>query len=85
MVKQDAGFFLPNQAGRFEQRESPQDVGLHEILGPEDRAIHVGFRSEMNDGVDLEPLEHPLYSIEVADVGFFKEIAFPRELRIDVG
>ncbi len=52
--------FEAELAGGFEQHVRAVDIGLDEGVRVHDRAIHVGLGREIDDGVDVVVLDHPL-------------------------
>ena len=55
-------------AGRFEQAESPGDIGVQECLGGVDRAIDVAFRRKMREHRNTMLVEKPADQFPVPDV-----------------
>ena len=60
----------------FEQVEGPDDVGVDEVGGGVDRAIHVALGGEMHHGARPVLLEDTLDRVAVANVG--ADEAIPR-------
>jgi hypothetical protein len=61
-------------AHRFEQAEGAEHVGLHEILGAVDRAIHVRFRGEVHDGARFVLGQQAVEQCAVADVALHEDV-----------
>ena len=68
-VRGDGLLVDPQRLRRFEQRMGADDVGADEVIGTQDRAIHVRLRGEMHQGVDamlLEQLRAPVDSSQMS-------------------
>lgn len=58
----------PVGAHFFQQAEGADDVGLDEVLGAVDRAVHMGFRGEVEDRPRLVLGEQAGYQLAIADI-----------------
>ena len=55
--------------------EGADDVGLDEILGAVDRAIHVAFRRKVDDGARPGFREQLAHQLRIADVAMYENVA----------
>ena len=53
---------------RFQQDEGADDVGLHEVGGPVDRAVDMAFRRQMHDEIGPEARKRGFCRRKVADI-----------------
>ena len=65
----------PVGARFLEQGERAHHVGLHEISGTVDRAVHVALRGEIDDRDRLVLLQQPADQLAIADVAAHEEMA----------
>ena len=64
-----ASIALPPDQGRLEQAESAIDIGFHKRARAIDRAIDMGFGSEVYDGIGACGFEEGLNRRTVCDAG----------------
>ncbi len=64
----------PVAAHGFEQPEGAEHVGLDEVLGPVDGAVHVGFGREVDDGARLVLGQQAVDQRAVADVALHEDV-----------
>ena len=57
--------------------EGANDVGLDEVLGPVNRAVHMAFRREIDDGARSVFREQPAHQLRIADIAVHKEGGHP--------
>ena len=80
MQKAESGFFRirqtrPVAAHRFEQIEGADDVGLDEIAGTVDGAIHMALRREVDYRARAVLCEQPAHQLRIADVALHEDVA----------
>ncbi len=72
---------VPICASRFEQRESADDVRLHEFAGPVDRTVYVAFSREMQHGARPVCSKQRIERRAIANIGMHKNVARIRSKR----
>src|SRR5262249_22470792 len=65
----------PKRARLFQQRKGSTDVGLHEILRPPDRTVHMTFCREVNNDLRSTFPQHARHLFAVGDIPLHKAIA----------
>ena len=65
---------LPCIAGDIEKGIGAEDIGAHKGFGTEDGAVHMAFRGEVDDRVDLVLRKEVLDKGAVADVALHKKV-----------
>src|SRR5580765_5704158 len=80
MQKAEATAIVPRKLGPitaslFQERKGSIDVGLHEILRPTDRTVHMTFRREVNNGLGSKFPQNTSYLFAVGDIPLHKVIA----------
>jgi hypothetical protein len=64
----------PVAACRIQEAQGAYDIGLNKWLWRVDRAVHVGFRRKVYDGIDVMLLEQTGYQGLVADIAFLENV-----------
>lgn len=66
---------VPVRATGFEQRVGADDVGVDEVRGPFDGAVHVGFRRQVHDTSRAVFTEDPIQLPTVSDIHLFEGVS----------
>jgi hypothetical protein len=66
---------IPVSAHGFEQVEGADDIGLDEVLGAVDRAVHMAFGGKVDDGARLVPGQQVSDEFTVTDVTLQEAVA----------
>jgi len=71
-------FIQPDFARRFQKGKSAKDVGLYECVRAKDGTVNVGFRSEMNNGINRIASQDILNQRLIANVTFCEFVTIRR-------
>jgi len=66
---------VPVATCRIQEAQGADDIGLNEWLWRVDRAVHVGFRRKVYDGIDVMLLEQTGYQGLITDIAFLENVA----------
>ena len=84
MVKPYIGPFFPELPRGLEQRKGAVDIGLDEVLGPDNGPVHMAFCGKVNDNADLVGLEQLLHPGMVADITPLEDVSARAEFPVDI-